>query len=175
MLEMIFQVEEEGFLAELAATEMDVALKLALTMDQVGWEVISFLRSLGSETRPPARPGEPDRRAHPGGWADITGNLANAYRFELYAGGEMIRWVAEAPMLSERGQAAPVTVQGAIPARVRFPLELRFLNGMEYAAYLEARDGYWVLREITGKGGPVAKALRTVIRRIAPDARIEGI
>lgn len=163
MIALQLQVEDEEFLRELAALEMDVARKLAITMDQVGWEVISYLRSLTGETRPPARPGEPSRAAHPGHWADITSNLANAYRFELRAGDTLIRWSTE-------GKAP--TLEGSIPAVVAFPLELTFFNGMEYAAALEARDGYWVLREITEEGGPVVRALRTVLARIAPEVEI---
>lgn len=177
MIRLEFKVEEEDFLRELAASTLDVALKMALTMEQVGWEVVSFLRSIGHGLTTPARPGEPNRSSHPGQWADITSNLANSYRFELYAGGELIRWVPEWRPVPKgsRGAAQPVSVQGSMPAKINFPLELRFLNGMEYAAALEARDGYWVLREITGAGGPVARAVRKVMNRIAPDARLEGI
>lgn len=163
MISLTLQVEEEDFLRELAALEMDVARKLAMTMDQVGWEVIGYLRSLTGETRPPARPGEPSRTAHPGHWADITSNLANAYRFELRAGSELVRWSTE---------GASPTLNGSIPAAPAFPLELTFFNGMEYAAALEARDGYWVLREITEEGGPVVRALRTVLARVAPEVEI---
>lgn len=163
MFGLELQVGTESFIRELESLEMDVARKLALTLDQVGWEVVTYLRSLTGETRPPARPGEPARIAHPGHWADITGNLANAYRFELRAGGELIRWTTEGPNAS---------LNGSIPAELRFPLDLTFLVGMEYAAALEAHDGYWVLREITEEGGPVVRALRTVIARIAPDVEI---
>lgn len=163
MADIQFQVEEADFLSAFAALEMEVARKLLMTMDQVGWEVIGYLRSLTDEIRPPARPGEPSRRAHPGGWADVTSNLANAYRFELYAGGELVRWSTEGPN---------ATREGSIPASPQFPLELRFLNGMEYAAYLEARDGFWIIREITEAGGPVRRAMRTVLAAIDPDAEI---
>lgn len=174
MINFTLEVESEDFLREIAALEMEVGRKLAMTMDQVGWEVVAFLRSVGHGTQPAARPGEPSRSAHPGQWADITSNLANAFRFELYADGRLIRWVPDMPPLPEdaRGTPRPVTVKGTIPQQVAFPLELRFLNGMEYAAALEARDGYWVLREITGNGGPVARAMRTVLSRVAPDAEI---
>lgn len=164
MIGFELQISDEDFIRELALLELDVASKLLLTMEQAGWEVITYLRSLTGETRPAARPGEPRRRAHPGGWADITGNLANAYRFELYAGGKLVRWTTDGP--------AP-TLQGSIPTAPRFPLELKFINSMEYAAALEAKDGYWVITEITGAGGPVASALRKVLGRIAPEAEIQ--
>lgn len=165
MIDFTLEVEESEFLEELADLEMEIARKLLMTMDQVGWEVVAFLRSIGHGTRPPARPGEPSRSAHPGGWADVSSNLAGAYRYELYAGGQLVRWstTGDTP---QQGGAIP---SGMIP----FPLELRFLNGMEYAAALEARDGYWVIREITEAGGPVQRTMRTVVRRVDPDGAIE--
>lgn len=164
MIDFELQVETADFLESLAGLEMDIARKLLLTMEQVGWEVVAFLRSTGHGTQPPARPGEPSRSAHPGGWSDVTSNLANAYRFELYSGGERVRWSTEGETPSLRGTR---------PRSPEFPLELRFINGMEYAAALEAKDGYWVIREITERGGPVQRALRTVIRRLDPGGTIQ--
>lgn len=49
----------------------------------IGAEVVAFLRSLTDEMRPPARAGEGERQAHPGGWADVRGTLANSYDFQV--------------------------------------------------------------------------------------------
>ena len=167
MIDFTLEMEDAEFLRELDELEMEVVQKLLHVFDQVGWETISFLRSLTGDVRPPVRPGEPFRRAHPGGWADVTSNLANAYRFELWAGGHKVRWSTEGPQ---------PTLEGRIPRTLPRAAEIRlgFFNGMEYAAHLEIRDGYWVIREITEAGGPVVRAVREVITRIAPDAEFEG-
>lgn len=52
-------------------------------LDAAGTEEVNFLRSLTSTMRPPVKAGEGMRRAHPGNWADITGNLKAAYTHEV--------------------------------------------------------------------------------------------
>jgi hypothetical protein len=42
-------------------------------------------------------------------------------------------------------------------------------NSAEYAAALEARDGFFVLSGVTERGGPVEMALREAVASIAPD------
>lgn len=41
-------------------------------------------------------------------------------------------------------------------------VQLRMLNSMEYAVYLENHLGYWVLSGVTDPGGPVDQALNIV-------------
>lgn len=50
-------------------------------MQVAGYDYIEFLTTLTSQMRPPVKAGEGMRRAYPGGWADVTSNLANAYFF----------------------------------------------------------------------------------------------
>lgn len=40
---------------------------------------VAWLRSLGRGTRPPITRDGPDRAAHPGRWADVTGETADSY------------------------------------------------------------------------------------------------
>jgi hypothetical protein len=49
----------------------------------LGSELIVFLRSLTDTMRPPARAGEGQRRAHPGGWADVRGTLDLSYSYTV--------------------------------------------------------------------------------------------
>lgn len=148
------QVEEESFREEFASLEMEATTKLLLLLETVGWETVLYLRSHTSETRPPVRAGEPARRAHPGGWADVSGQLANGYRFELYVDGTKVVWSTEGENPSIQGSS-----RGHSGGRV----SLLFLNGVDYAAELEAMDGYFVLRGVTEPGGPVRRALRSVV------------
>lgn len=85
--EIDFAALEESFLEELAAVKMDEMQKMRNALEMIGRDVVAFLRSTTSTTRPAARAGEPRRKAHPGGWADVTGNLANAYAFEIIQDG----------------------------------------------------------------------------------------
>jgi hypothetical protein len=42
-------------------------------------------------------------------------------------------------------------------------------NSAEYAIYVDAMDGYFVLRGVTDRGGPVEEILRRVIAQVAPE------
>jgi hypothetical protein len=52
-------------------------------LEAVGEAVVLYLRSLTSEIRPPAYVGGPERQAHPGHWADVTGELAARYKWSV--------------------------------------------------------------------------------------------
>jgi hypothetical protein len=110
--------------------------RIELILQIVGANTVAYLRSLTTVRRPPVRKGEGERWAHPGGWADISSNLANAYAFEVRQSGA--GW------------------------------ELVLSNHMEYAAYLEAKDGYFVLSGVTEPGGPVEQAIRDAVAEVAP-------
>lgn len=140
-IQIDYSVLREDMLREIEEVRIPEMLKVRNVAEMVGRETIAFLRSKTGDTRPPTRAGQPSRRAHPGGWADVTGNLALAYDFELLE--EPDGWL------------------------------IHFRNGMEYAAILEARDGFFVLRGVTDPGGPVDRALRIAVARIAPDWTVQ--
>lgn len=159
------RIEDKDFFQAIRELEADNAKKMLLVLETVGLDTVVYLRSLTGEMRPPVRKGEPPRRAHPGHWADISSNLANAYRFEIWAGSQKVRWMNE---------GREVSVAGAIvnTKDLKGPYTLMMINDMEYAAYLEAREGYFVLSGVTNPGGPLEKALRRVVRQI-PGWRLE--
>lgn len=59
---------------------------VARSLEKSGFDLVAFYRTITSELRPPVRAGDGMRQAHPGHWADITGNLASSYRFTVNAG-----------------------------------------------------------------------------------------
>lgn len=136
-LELSLSVDRDAIAREIAALHVDTTEKIRLVLEAIGVETIAYLRSLTAELRPPVHRGGPNRHAHPGHWADVTGNLANAY-----------------------GYAVHVVADGAV-------LVLR--NTMEYAAALEAKEGYFVLKGVTERDGPIDRALRHALKTIAPD------
>lgn len=58
-----------------------VRRKTARALDRAGKLIVEELQSYTSEMRPPVRAGNPPRPAHPGHWADISGDLRDAYDF----------------------------------------------------------------------------------------------
>lgn len=88
-----FKTDTTGFEDMLADIEADTQSKMQMLLDAVGAETVAYLRSLTSKMQPPARryPGGPlggDRQAHPGGWADRSSNLANAYAYNVQVDAE---------------------------------------------------------------------------------------
>jgi hypothetical protein len=51
--------------------------------DAVGRETVNWVRSTTSQSQPGVRRGEGARAAHPGGWADRSANLVNAYHHKV--------------------------------------------------------------------------------------------
>lgn len=136
--------------------EGDLRWKSALLLETVGVEAVSYLRSLTDETQPSVRTGGLRRRAHPGGWADVTGQLAASYYFAVTVGGKRIVWTEP----NKPGDDNIVT-QGGVPRKLppgRLALVLG--NMAEHAVYLEARDGYYVLTGVTEEAGPIVSAIR---------------
>jgi hypothetical protein len=130
--------EIQGLAEALSKIEGDSNAKIRALLEAVGIKTVAFLRSTTGKTRPPIRSGGAPRPAHPGEWADISGQLALAYDKDVQQG-------------PNGGYRLVLT------------------NGAEYAAALEARDGFYVLSGVTDRGGPVETALRQAVQEIAPD------
>ena len=155
MIGMRLSINDQQWMREFEELEMDERTKLVMMLQGVGFEAVAYLRSLTGHMRPPVRTGEGERAAHPGAWADITGALALGYSFEV--------WVGTSRLLYLQGEE----VRGSVPSRLPHGrLKLGMLNGTEYAADMEERDGYWVLSGITAPGAPLDKALHRAARQL---------
>jgi len=137
-----YSTDDREWSAAIEGMAVDTVQKLVLICEAIGAETIAYLRSHTNEMRPPARIPYTKvktgiRRAHPGHWADRTGQLAASFDYDV-------------------SRPEPGVVL------------LTMRNVAEYAVYLEAHEGYWVLRGVTEPGGPVDKALRRAVERHAP-------
>lgn len=164
MMSPEFSIDEKSWRDEWLRLEMEAMRKVAMLLEVTGAEAVAYLRSLTSQVVPAARSGEGERRAHPGGWADITGNLANAYAFEVLAKGTRLVWSTEGPTTgtedSPVGVEAQPNVQGSVPRSLDTDeLILALSNSMDYAAALEAKDGYYILTGLADAGGPLESVL----------------
>lgn len=77
------QAEKPDFGPALAALKVSTKEKSRLLLQAIGIEVIAYLRSLTAELRSPASGRSNMRQAHPGHWADITGQLAGSYSWQV--------------------------------------------------------------------------------------------
>jgi len=131
-------VDNADFLALLRRSESDMVERAKGAVDVTAREAVNHARDLTGRTKPGVNPGDGPRQTHPGGWADVTGNLVNS----IQAGKVQ---VTRAGVQADFGVLADI--QGT----------------MEYAAALDEKDGYSVL----GGADTVArKALRKAAREI---------
>lgn len=153
--------ERPDWQQEFRELQMDVRTKSALLLETVGIETVVYLRSLTSKMQPGVKQsGYRPRRAHPGGWADRSGQLVNSYYFAVLCGSRRLTWTEPQPP----GPPAAVNVRGSIPRNGLPPGELRLElgNSAEHAVYLERRDGYWILTGVTEESGELIAALRRI-------------
>ena len=59
---------------------------IVLALEAAGFMHLNWLLEKTGGTRPPVKAGEGRRQARQGGWSDVTGNLANAYKFRINGG-----------------------------------------------------------------------------------------
>lgn len=141
---MVVAGEIQGIAETLSTIEGDLDTKIYRLLEAIGIKTVAYLRSFTGQTRPPIRGGNAPRPAHPGGWADVSGQLAASYGYIV----------------------ARTSLTGG--------WRLVLMNGAEYAAALEARDAFYVLSGVTDRGGPVETALREAVQEVAPDWVVES-
>lgn len=90
------------------------ALALA-TIEAINLEALEIAKSYTGQVVPGVNPGDAPREIHPGGWADVTSQMVNAFGQEAIA---------------------DLTRKGVYIGELS--------NSAEYAVYVEAL-GYWVL------------------------------
>jgi hypothetical protein len=83
-LEKIIESQFEELSGAKTLITKDLVEKIA---EAIGWRYVNFLRSVVANTRPAISSREGIRFAHPGGWADRTGNLAAGFRFKVGSSG----------------------------------------------------------------------------------------
>lgn len=85
-----FTADKPDVQKAIRALRVDARRKIVLVLQQVGLETMAYLRSLTTEMRPPAAGKDNSRRAHPGHWADVTGQLAGSYSWEVEEHGDEV-------------------------------------------------------------------------------------
>lgn len=123
-----FSVDNAEFLAEVAMYQKNMGRRAKNVVRLTAGEAANFAKSKTSNTKPGVLPGQGPRYTHPGGWADVTSNLAASIR------------------------AGKVTISGS-EVTGEFGVITSIDGSMEYADELDKRKGYSVLAD----SGRVAK------------------
>lgn len=107
-------------------------------LNRVGQKTINYLLGHINKTRPPVRVGQPPRQARRGGWADVSGQLARSYFYQVTLGPEehLLAVGNSAPYALELEQLDEYFVTrgifdegGPVPGIIR---EVAFTLGLEY-------------------------------------------
>jgi hypothetical protein len=85
-VELIEQELIDTVKAYVDAAALDVHVALRQLLEVIGQRTVAYLRSFTGNLRPPILQGGPMRPAHPGGWADVTGELARSYAYRVVDG-----------------------------------------------------------------------------------------
>lgn len=136
-----FKFDTPDFTEVMRTSELDALDAAQMLLEMAAVECVAYLRSFTSKMQPPVRRSELPRPAHPGGWADVTGDLARGYGYTV----------------DKDALADSVSVT--------------LWNREDYAAALEAKDGYYVLTGITDPGGPMDKAVRRMAAELGLEVR----
>lgn len=131
-------VHSASFISSLRKAESDTQTRAKRAVEITAREAVNHARELTNNTKPGVNPGDGVRYTHPGGWADVTGNLANS----IQAG------------------KAKLTPAGV---KAEFGVLADIEGTMEYAAELDERDGYSVLG---GADAVAQKALTEAAKEI---------
>ena len=84
-------------LSEILKEKEDTAVARAeLLADLIAWEIIKYARSHTNETKPGINENDGPRKVHPGGWADVRGQLANSIKRHIEVDGLKVTAVVEA-------------------------------------------------------------------------------
>ena len=81
-------VTTPDFAEAMNALGAPVRFQVRQVLQAIGASTVDFLKSYTSVMRPPLRVADAMRAAHPGGWADVTGVLANSYGWAVTEGAD---------------------------------------------------------------------------------------
>jgi hypothetical protein len=91
-----YSIDTSELQEKLNRLDASIEKKAEMLADKVALEVIKHARSLTDETKPGVNPSDGPRKVHPGGWADVRGQLANSIRREIVSNGFEISAIVEA-------------------------------------------------------------------------------
>jgi hypothetical protein len=81
------QTSEPNLEPIMVSLKRKVLVDTRAILEEVGKQVVAYLQSETAELRPPAETGGAWRHAHPGHWADDTGELARGYTYQVVLSG----------------------------------------------------------------------------------------
>lgn len=97
-MEMKYSINSKDFINKLRREQPNLLKRAERVADLIAREVVKNALTLTENTKPGVNPGEGDRRTYPGGWADVTTNLANSIKSRVELNGMRVHGIIEATM-----------------------------------------------------------------------------
>lgn len=91
-----FQLDLREFREKLKTHEKDVIKRAEMLGQVVAREIVKHALTLTSNTKPGVKKGQGPRRTYPGGWADVTTQLANSITGRVKKYGFLVEIIVEA-------------------------------------------------------------------------------
>jgi len=91
-----FQVDLSEFREKLKFHEHDITRRAEMLGRVLASEIVKHALTLTSETKPGIKPGDGPRRTYPGGWADVTTQLAQSISGRIKKHGFGVEVIIEA-------------------------------------------------------------------------------
>lgn len=93
---MSYRIELGAFEKSIDMADKRVVQNARNLADYIAREIVNEAKSLTSQTKPGVNPGDGPRKTHPGGWADVTSQLANSIQSRIEVEGFTVMGVIEA-------------------------------------------------------------------------------
>lgn len=111
-----------------------INLKIRYAIETASFSTLNWLRSKTSKTVPGVKKSEGPRFTRPGGWADITGQLANSYSFGINETGSGL----EVEFSNNKEYSKPLdekpgfwVLSGLLSEQAGSPFEKELMKGLE--------------------------------------------
>ena len=95
-MEQDYNIDTSDLQDKLNQLDASIEKKAEMLAEKVARDVIKHARSLTDETKPGVNPDDGPRRVHPGGWADVRGQLANSIKQEIVSNGFEVSGIIKA-------------------------------------------------------------------------------
>ena len=166
-----FSVSRPDFAKAVTWLEKDTVRTVVQVLHMVGIETVAYLRSLTDEMRPPV--GARARTRADGSQSSTLGRRQRKGRLRKDGTRGRRTGPRETGRPAHPGHWADV--RGTLALGYQWSVDpvgsgaiLTLSNPVEYAAALEARDGYFVLGGVMDPGGPVEQAIERAAALVAP-------
>lgn len=95
-MEQDYSIDISSVSKKLKRLDASIEKKAEMLAEYVARDIIKHARSLTGETKPGVGPNDGPRKVHPGGWADVRGQLKNSIKQTIEINGFEVKAIVQA-------------------------------------------------------------------------------